>query len=82
MKADDVCRLCPCPVCGKLGDERRDDQRLARWHASHMTAAYLSSLARAFSIFFPGNVLNRAAANADLLCAGRGIIAGVYSLTK
>jgi hypothetical protein len=26
--------------------------------------------------------LNRAAANADLLCAGRGIIAGVYSLTK
>jgi hypothetical protein len=22
MKADDVCRLCLCPVCGKLGDER------------------------------------------------------------
>jgi hypothetical protein len=55
---------------------------LVWWNALHMTAAYLSNLARAFSIFFPGNALNRAAANADLLCAGRGIIAGVYSLTK
>ena len=50
---------------------------LVWWNALHMTAAYLSNLARAFSIFFPGNALNRAAANADLLCAGRSIIAGV-----